>query len=91
MNISIEPILIEQKSVFIQMMELLNYDSSEFSDDDIKEYGYYGYDRINDYWSDEGRFPFFVRVNGKLAGLVLLRSCRYMKSVRNCNNVHNLG
>jgi len=42
MNISIEPILIEQKSVFIQMMELYNYDFSEFSDDDINEYGYFG-------------------------------------------------
>ena len=42
MNISIEPILIEQKSVFIQMMELYQYDFSEFSDDDINEYGYYG-------------------------------------------------
>lgn len=38
MNITIEPILIEQKSVFVQMMELYNYDFSEFSDDDIKEY-----------------------------------------------------
>ena len=43
MDIRIEPILIEQKSVFIQMMELYNYDFSEFSDDDINEYGYFGY------------------------------------------------
>ncbi len=39
MNITIEPILIEQKSVFVQMMELYNYDFSEFSDDDINERG----------------------------------------------------
>ena len=69
MNISIEPILIEQKSVFIQMMELYNYDFSEFSDDDINEYGYFGYPRIDDYWNEEGRYPFFIRVDGKLAGL----------------------
>ncbi len=87
MNISIEPILIEQKSVFIQMMELLNYDFSEFSDDDINEYGYYGYDRIDDYWNDEGRFPFFVRVDGKLAGLVLLRSCSVYNNLDNAHNI----
>ena len=75
MNISIEPILIEQKSVFIQMMELYMYDFSEFSDDDINEYGYFGYPRIDDYWNEEGRYPFFIRVDGKLAGLVLVRSC----------------
>lgn len=47
MNISIEPIAIEQKSVFVQMMELYNYDFSVFSDDDINEYGYFGYLRID--------------------------------------------
>lgn len=75
MNISIEPILIEQKSVFVQMMELYSYDFSEFSDDDINEYGYFGYSRIDDYWNEKGRYPFFIRANGKLAGLVLVRSC----------------
>ena len=50
MDISVEPILYEQKSVFIQMLELYNYDFSEFSNDDINEYGYFGYAHIDDYW-----------------------------------------
>ena len=87
MNISIEPILIEQKSVFIQMMELYMYDFSEFSDDDINEYGYFGYLRIDDYWNEEGRYPFFIRVDGKLAGLVLVRSCC---EYNNLSNPHNI-
>lgn len=75
MNIIIEPILLEQKSVFVQMMELYLYDFSEFSDDDINEYGYFGYSHIDDYWNKKGGYPFFIRVDGKLAGLVLVRSC----------------
>ena len=75
MDICVEAILYEQKSVFIQMLELYQYDFSEFSDDDINEYGYFGYAHIDDYWNEEGRHPFFIRVNGKLAGLVLVRSC----------------
>ncbi len=75
MNITIEPILVEQKTVFIQMMELYKYDFSEYSNDDINEYGYFGYPHIDDYWNEEGRFPYFIRVDGKLAGLVLVRSC----------------
>jgi len=75
MNITVEPIFVEQKSVFVQMMELYNYDFSEFSNDDINEYGYFGYPRIDDYWNEEGRYPYFIRVDGKLAGLVLVRSC----------------
>ena len=75
MDIHIEPIRVEQKSVFVQMMELYNYDFSVFSGDDINEYGYFGYPRIDDYWNEEGRYPFFIRADGKLAGLVLVRSC----------------
>ena len=62
MNIRIDPILIEQKSVLVQMLELYQYDFSEFSNDDINEYGYFGYGHIDDYWNEKGRHPFFIRV-----------------------------
>lgn len=87
MNISIEPILLEQKSVFVQMMELYRYDFSEFSDDDINEYGYFGYSHIDDYWNEEGRYPFFIRVDGKLAGLVLVRSCCEYNNLPDPHNI----
>ncbi|MCI8668988.1 MAG: GNAT family N-acetyltransferase [Lachnospiraceae bacterium] len=87
MNITIEPILIEQKSVFVQMMELYNYDFSEFSDNDINEFGYFGYSHIDDYWNEEGRYPFFIRVDGKLAGLVLVRSCCEYSQLSNPHNI----
>lgn len=87
MNISIEPILIEQKSVFIQMMELYNYDFSEFSDDDISEYGYFGYPYIDAYWNEKGRSPFFIRVDEKLAGFILVRSCCEYNDLTNPHNI----
>lgn len=87
MKIDIEPIMIEQKSVFMQMMELFKYDFSEFSDDDLNEYGYFGYPRIDDYWNEEGRYPFFIRVDGKLAGLVLVRSCCEYNDLSSPHNI----
>ena len=75
MDVRIEPILIEQKSVFLQMMELYLYDFSEFSGEDIDEYGYFGYPYIDAYWKEKGRYPFFIRADGKLAGLAWVRSC----------------
>jgi Predicted acetyltransferase len=87
MEVKIEPILEEQKSVFVQLMELCNYDFSEYEDSDINEYGYYGYSHIDDYWNEKGRFPYFIRVNGKLGGFVLVCShCRYI----NGNDCHNI-
>ena len=75
MDIHVEPILYEQKSVFIQMLELYLYDFSEFSK------------HIDDYWNEEGRYPFFIRVNGKLAGLVLVRSCCEHNHLPNPHNI----
>lgn len=69
------------------MMELYNYDFSEFSDDDINEYGYFGYEHIDDYWNEAGRYPFFIRVDGKLAGLVLVRSCSEYSSLSDAHNI----
>ena len=87
MDIKLEPIKIEQKSVFMQMMELFSYDFSEFSGDDINEYGYFGYPRIDDYWNEEGRYPFFIRADGKLAGLVLIRSCAEYNDITAPHNI----
>lgn len=75
MDVTLESIRIEQKPVLMQMMELYSYDFSVYSGDDISEYGYFGYPHIDDYWNEPGRYPFFIRVDGRLAGLALVRSC----------------
>lgn len=86
-EIKIEQILIEQKSVLVQLMELCNYDFSIYEDADLNEYGYYGYSHIDDYWNEDGRFPYLIRVNEKIAGFVLVCShCKYNKS----SNPHNI-
>ena len=87
MKIRVEPILPEQKSVLVQMMELYSYDFSEFSGDDINEYGYFGYAHIDDYWNEKGRHPFFIRADGRLAGLALVRSCSEYNALPNPHNI----
>lgn len=87
MKIRVEPVLPEQKSVLVQMMELYNYDFSEFSGDDINEYGYFGYAHIDDYWNEKGRYPFFIRADGKLAGLALVRSCSEYTDLSDPHNI----
>lgn len=73
MDIKIEKIPYENASVLRNMMELYNYDFSEFEDADLNEHGLYGYEYIDNYWNEAGRHPFFVRVDGKLAGFALVR------------------
>ncbi len=79
MDTRIEPMLLEHKPVFVQMMNLYNYDFTEYEDVDINEHGYYDYSHTDAWWNEDNRHPFFIRTNNKLAGFVLVDNhCRYI-------------
>lgn len=78
MNIEITPIAETEKSVLRQLMELYNYDFSEYTKEDVDTHGFYGYTYLDHYWTEETRKPFFIKVDGHLAGFVLVgRFCKY--------------
>jgi predicted acetyltransferase len=63
----------EQESVLANLLELYAHDFSEFHGLELGEDGRFGYRHLPLYWSEPGRHPFLVRMNGKLAGLVLVK------------------
>jgi predicted acetyltransferase len=73
-DIEIQEVAQEDKPVLRALMELYQYDYSEFSGDDVSDHGQFGYRYLDQYWTEEGRQPFVVRLDGKLGGLVLVRS-----------------
>jgi len=73
MDIKLEKASIEEKSILRNLMELYNYDFTEFDPDDVNEHGLFGYKYLDHYWTEENRYPFLIRVNEKLAGFVLVR------------------
>ena len=72
MDISIEPMTIDAKPVLANLMELYIYDFSEFMGWDIGDDGRFGYRYLDAYWTEANRFPFLIRVNGKIAGFALV-------------------
>ncbi|GIQ62621.1 hypothetical protein PACILC2_11890 [Paenibacillus cisolokensis] len=82
--ISIHRVEYDQKTTLRNLLELYKYDSSEFDPEDVNENGLYEYMYLDHYWTEEGRYPFFIRVNGKLAGFALVREI-----VTNDNNQTN--
>jgi predicted acetyltransferase len=74
MDIDVRQASLEEKSVLRHLLELYNYDFSEFDGADLDAHGFYGYGRLDHYWTEPGRYPFLVRADGKLAGLVLVRT-----------------
>jgi predicted acetyltransferase len=74
MNIEIHPASLEDKTLLRNLMELYAHDLSEFDQSDVDSHGLFGYKYIDHYWTEPGRYPFLVRVDGKLAGFVLVRT-----------------
>ena len=71
--ISILRALYHQKATLRNLIELYKYDFSEFDPDDVNENGLYDYMYLDHYWTEEDRHPYFIRVEGLLAGFVLIR------------------
>jgi predicted acetyltransferase len=63
----------EQEPVLANLLELYVHDFSAFLDLDIAEDGRFGYPSLPLYWSEPGRYPFLIRMDGKLAGLALVK------------------
>lgn len=85
MNITIEQVEYERKFALRHLLELYNYDFSEFTKDDVNEFGLYDYKYLDNYWNEPNRFPLFIKVNGKYAGFALIRKIKNDSS----NDVYN--
>jgi predicted acetyltransferase len=72
MYLEVTPAGIDDKPLLQRMMELYEYDFSEFEGTDLDAHACFGYPYLDHYWVEEGRHPFIIHVDGKLAGFALI-------------------
>jgi predicted acetyltransferase len=72
-HLEILPAALEQAPIIANLLELYAHDFSEFRNLDMGEDGRFGYPALPLYWSEPDRHPFLIRMNGELAGLVLVK------------------
>ena len=73
MHIELVPAAPEQESVMANLLELYAHDFSEFHHLELGADGRFGYQALPQYWSDPGCYPFLIKVDGRLAGLALVK------------------
>lgn len=78
MNIDIVKVLEEEKTILGHLIELYEYDFSEFENSDVNGLGLYGYSYFDYYWTEDRRYPYFIKVDGKLAGFVMVGNYCYV-------------
>lgn len=71
-GVEVIPAAPEQEPVLANRLELYAHDLSGFFDLRLGPDGRFGYPRLPLYWREEGRLPFLVKVDGGLAGFVLV-------------------
>ena len=63
----------DQELILANLLELYAHDFSEFHNLELGPDGRFGYKHLSLYWREPGRYPFLVKVDGQLAGLVLVK------------------
>lgn len=72
MNIEMVPVAKGEKEVLRNLLEKYDYEFSLYDNRDVNELGLYGYDYLDYYWVEENRHAFFIKVDGNLAGFVMV-------------------
>ncbi len=72
MTVEVVAVLEEEKMILSHLIELYQYDFSEYENTDVNALGLYGYSYLDYYWTEPKRYAYFIKVNGKLAGLVMV-------------------
>lgn len=61
-----------EKSVLFNIFEKYFYEFSQWVKIDVEDDGLYHYEWLDCYFTEEKRFPYLIKVDGKLAGLVMV-------------------
>ncbi|HYF82992.1 MAG TPA: GNAT family N-acetyltransferase [Clostridia bacterium] len=73
MNIEVVKVLLEEKQILDNLLKMYCYEWSQYNKFDVNHQGEYEFEyQISDYWDKENHYPYFVKVNGILAGFVLI-------------------
>lgn len=68
---------IKEKAILRNMLEFYLYDLSPFIDADLNPSGKFGYPYLEQYWQEENRHPFLVKIEDKYVGFVLVNNKHY--------------
>lgn len=75
MDVQLKEVSVGEKEILRNLLEKYDYEFSQWDLRDVNALGLYGYDWLDCYWTEENRFPYFILVDGKLAGFVMI--CDY--------------
>ena len=72
MNLELVPVREEEKEILRNLLEKYLYEFSWYDQCEVNALGLYGYSYLDHYWTEENRWAFFLKADGKLAGFAMV-------------------
>ena len=72
MRVTLDLVDVGRKEILRNLLEKYLYEFSQYEGTAPNELGLFGYDYLDNYWTEERRWAFFIRVDGKLAGFAMV-------------------
>lgn len=73
MKIRIVNVNIYEKEILAELLEKYNYEFSQYDRRELPTNARYGYKYLNNYFTDNDRYAYFIYCDTKLAGFALIR------------------
>ncbi|WP_346938820.1 GNAT family N-acetyltransferase [uncultured Clostridium sp.] len=74
LDIELKRVKVEDKEILRNLLEKYDYEFSQWDNRDVNKLGLYGYDYLDCYWIEEKRWAYFIEVDGKLAGFIMVNN-----------------
>ena len=72
MQATLRRVELEDREILANLIEKYNYEFSQYDCRDVNKLGLYGYEYLDYYWTEDKRWAYFIEVDGKLAGFVMV-------------------
>lgn len=73
MNTTIKRVSLNEKDTLANLLEKYNYEFSQYDKRDLPKNARYGYKYLDNYFTDNDRYAYFIHCDSKLAGFALIR------------------
>ena len=72
MKVELKPVSFDEKEILRNLLEKYDYEFSQWDKRDVNQLGLYGYQYLDYYWTEDKRWAYFILVDDKLAGFVMV-------------------
>lgn len=73
-NIDLVPVAAEDKEILRNLIEKYLYEFSQYELCDVNKLGLYDYPYLDNYWTEDSRWAFFIKVDNQLAGFAMVNN-----------------